>query len=31
MAIEDDSTLMWFLVACIAVLIVLALLGWLFG
>jgi hypothetical protein len=31
MAIEDDSTLMRFLVACIAVLIVLALLGWLFG
>jgi len=31
MGIEDDSTLMWFLFVCIAVLLVLGVLGWLFG
>jgi hypothetical protein len=31
MAIEDHSTLIWFLIACIAVLIVLGVLAWLFG
>ena len=31
MGIQDDSTLMWFLFICIAVLIVLGVLGWLFG
>jgi hypothetical protein len=31
MGIEDDRTLVWFLYACIAVLIVLGVLGWLFG
>jgi type IV secretory pathway TrbL component len=31
MAIEDDGTLVWFLLACIAALIMLGLVGWLFG
>jgi hypothetical protein len=31
MAVENDRTLMWFLFACFAVLIMLAVLGWLFG
>jgi uncharacterized membrane protein YqiK len=31
MAMDNDSTLIWFLIACIAVLIVLGVLGWLFG
>jgi hypothetical protein len=30
-AIDNDSTLIWFLFVCIAVLIVLGALGWLFG
>jgi len=31
MALENDHALTWFLVACFAVLIVLAVLAWLFG
>jgi hypothetical protein len=31
MGIEDDSTLVWFLIGCITVLIVIGLLGWLFA